>query len=157
MPTPTYDLISSTTLASATSTITFSSIPSTYRDLILVANASAPTDDIALITFNGDGGSNYSTVVMYGAGPGSESLTGTSIRTFRIGSSNSGSGIIQIMDYSATDKHKTLLYRIGEPSRMVSAGAGRWANTAAITSFSWSPIAGNWASGSTFSIYGVIS
>jgi hypothetical protein len=36
MPTPTYDLIESTALGSSASSITFSSIPSTYRDLVLV-------------------------------------------------------------------------------------------------------------------------
>jgi hypothetical protein len=152
-----YIALATTTLSSAAGSITFSSIPATYRDLILVANASSSFDDLGRVQFNGDTGSNYSSVIMFGDGSSavSEAFTSTHIWTYRIGTTNRGTGILQIMDYAQTNKHKTVLARVGESGRMVSATAGRWANTNAITSVTWTPQGGNWTAGSTFSLYGV--
>jgi hypothetical protein len=159
MPTNTYTPIASVTLSATASEVVFSGLPQTYRDLIVVANASISSDDLGKIQFNGDTGSNYSSVVMFGDGTNrvSEAFTTTHIWTYRIGTTNRGTGILQIMDYAQTNKHKTVLARVGEAGRMVSATAGRWANTNAITSFSWTPQGGNWTAGSTFTIFGVIA
>ena len=64
---------------------------------------------------------------------------------------------ISIMDYSATDKHKTVLSRSGQANSAVDAWAGRWANTTGITSFGMAPATGNFQAGSVFSLYGVIA
>lgn len=76
----TYEAIASTTLSSASSTITFSSIPSTYTDLRLVFVATANTGTNALVQFNSDTGNNYSRTFMYstGAGKGTQQITNTS-------------------------------------------------------------------------------
>jgi len=61
--TGTYTLINSSTLTSATANVTFSSIPATYTDLLLIINAQsvqATTYDNVIIQFNADTGSNYS-------------------------------------------------------------------------------------------------
>jgi len=68
-------------------------------------------------------------------------------------------GISQLLDYSATDKHKTLINRLnstngGSSTENVEQQAARWANTAAVTSIE---IFGNFASGATFNLYGVIA
>jgi hypothetical protein len=61
------------------------------------------------------------------------------------------------MDYSATNKHKSVVTRNDHPSH-TQAQANRWANTAAITSISIAVRGGSsFASGSTFSLYGVIA
>jgi hypothetical protein len=70
--------------------------------------------------------------------------------------------IIQVMDYSATDKHKTVLVRANTNAPSVSgvvyASAGRWASTSAVTSLVLLPEVGpNFAIGSTFNLFGVIA
>ena len=59
--TATYALIERQTLGSATSTVTFSSIPGTYTDLIIISSAlSAGTSETIMMRFNSDSGNNYS-------------------------------------------------------------------------------------------------
>jgi hypothetical protein len=164
MPTPTYTPMATVTLSSSASSVTFSSIPATYRDLILVYAASYSTsgDIVTLMRFNSDSGSNYSSVRMYGNGSTTTSDTnpaGTSAIDAGFLNQNISSTIQQIMDYSATDKHKTVLSRHTlTGTGFVLAQAARWANTSALTGISLEPQSGrSFASGSTFSLYGVIA
>jgi hypothetical protein len=172
MPTMTYTPLANLTLGSSAASVTFSSIPATYRDLIVVLNIRSThsgDEDYALMRFNGDTGSNYSYVFMNGSGAAATSGTASS-STF-INDSNFAANsatanvftpaVINIQDYSATDKHKTTISRSNSTtaSGQVSATAGRWANTAAITSvaFTCFQSGASYASGSTFSLYGVIA
>jgi hypothetical protein len=168
MPTPTYTPLATVTLGSAVSSVSFSAIPASYRDLILVhsakhsfAGAVSVRDNG--IRFNSDSGSNYPRVTMWsGSGAYSETATETDIALlYGMASAPYQAGIVQIMDYSATDKHKTVLYRTGSGSDSnygVYAQASRWANTAAITSLSITPNPSyTILAGSTFSLYGVIA
>jgi hypothetical protein len=76
---------------------------------------------------------------------------------FLIGITNTTftSQYIQVMDYSATDKHKTVLARNASTVNSVNAHAARWANTGAITSIVVLTESSTFASGSTFSLYGI--
>ena len=57
----TYTPIATTTLGSAASSVTFSSISGSYTDLILITNpSSATTDQSIYVQFNADTGTNYS-------------------------------------------------------------------------------------------------
>ena len=167
MPTPTYTALATVTLASASSSVTFSSIPATYRDLVIITNqtmVSGSGYDTSL-RFNADSGSNYSNIYALGTGSGSpisgvQSLTFADCGFMNSFVSNPFNRIINIMDYSATDKHKTLISRASNPGsgEQVSMYANRWANTAAITSVQVFSGSGNsYAIGSTFSLYGVIA
>jgi len=159
MPTPTYDLIASTTLAAATSEVVFGSLPQTYRDLIIVVmhTGSASVADF-VAQFNSDSGTNYTRVLMFANSAGTGSVTGTSQAIAGIYGAKIQTTIINIMDYSATDKHKTYLTRSGNAEQSeVAAYATRWANTAAITSILFAPNSGTLSAGSTFNLYGVIS
>jgi hypothetical protein len=161
MPTPTYTPLANITLGSAASSITFGSIPATYRDLILVGDLILSTSNAQQIRmrFNGDTGSNYFTVNM-GATTSTFSQTST-LSAIRIGQAYNGSRsthIVNLMDYSATDKHKSQLSRSDNASNRLEALATRWANTAAITSMTVIiEDASNFAAGSTFNLYGVIA
>jgi hypothetical protein len=159
MPTATYTPLATVTLGTATASVTFSSIPATYRDLILVMNGvgSLSTDDV--LRFNSDSGANYNWVRMFGTGSTATSSASASQTYIRNTGNTSpvNSMIIQIMDYSATDKHKTVLSRGDNPAETVMAVASRWANTAAITSVSHSVASGTWTVGSTFNLYGIAS
>jgi hypothetical protein len=61
------------------------------------------------------------------------------------------------MDYSATDKHKTVLTRNNITDNNVTAIASRWANTAAITSVTVLSPSSTITSGSTISLYAIVS
>jgi hypothetical protein len=158
MPTPTYTPLATVTLGSSASSVTFSNIPATYRDLILVFDGvvSAGGGEVVFINFNGDTTSgNYSSV--FANGNGSTAGSSTDPRRLGLLYASRSSFIANIMDYSATDKHKTYLSRDGASSNVVEMIAGRWANTAAITSLRVLTDANGLASGSTLSLYGVIA
>ena len=164
MPTPTYTALATRTLTGTAASVTFSSIPATYRDLILVTDATitqASSTDGYGLRFNGDTGSNYSYVRMVGNGSTATSASGTTTYALAgvIGDVNKGLTMFQIMDYSATDKHKTVITRSnGSFGNWTQASASRWANTAAITSVLLrSDGSYNFTVGSTFSLYGVIA
>jgi hypothetical protein len=155
-----YVALATTTLGSAQGNITFSSIPATYRDLVLVIDYQAtanPLLDSFYVVLNGDTGNSYSYVRMVGDGSSASSfstsgsnLTGNAIGVATTGRANL---VTQFNDYSATDKHKTWLSRSNNLWAM--AIAGRWANTAAINSISVRFQSTTFIAGSTFSLYGV--
>jgi hypothetical protein len=162
LPTPTYTALANITLGATAASVTFSSIPATYRDLVFVFSGTATsTDRLVEVRFNGDSGSNYSQVRALGFASSTNSSSST-LTSFGLFYSDTGLGttqstsILQLMDYSATDKHKTMLNRVGGGTTWVEMRAGRWANTAAITSANFF-IDGNFATGTTLSLYGVIA
>jgi hypothetical protein len=164
MPTATYTPLATVTLGSAASSVTFSSIPATYRDLILVTDVIAGANQGASVRYNSDSGSNYSTLVMRGYATTVESASTTDnvlyITYSAVGSGKKCFTTLSVMDYSATDKHKTGLHRSnyeGTSTTFAEAMATRWANTAAITSLQFFASTGNFAIGSTFNLYGVIA
>ena len=158
MATPTYDLLESVTVASAASSVTFSSIDGSYGDLILITDSQNATGSQNLrLTMNSET-SGYSSVYALGNGSAASSGTGgTSYIEVAIFSQNTGQNLlcqIQFCDYSATDKHKSILIRANNASRATEMTAARLAITAAITSITLQPASGNIASG-TFNLYGV--
>jgi hypothetical protein len=145
------------TLGSSAASVTFSSIPATYRDLIVVMNATGSASFVKM-WFNGDTtGSNYTQVSMYNTAGSPTSGTEASIFVSIFNLDEQQVSINQIMDYSATDKHKTVLTRGNRTGTNVSAYAARWANTSAITSVQLQIGSGNFNVGSRFDIYGVIA
>jgi hypothetical protein len=157
MPKKTYTQINSITLAASTSSVTFSSIPQNFRDLVLVANftGSAAVEDVD-IALNGDTGANYTRVAMYGNSGATSSFSGTSRSVAGIYGSNRSTTILNLMDYSATDKHKAILNRFSNAGiSEVVAYAHRWANTASINSLAIAARTGTFSSGSTFILYGI--
>jgi hypothetical protein len=161
MPTTTYTPIASITLAATATEVVFSGLPQTFRDLILVINHGTSASPELDVRFNADSGANYAQVVMAGgdSSPVSASSSGqTQIRAFYNVSTTRQLGVMQIMDYSVTDKHKTALLRhgLGNTDNVV-ARAARWSNTAAITSISLTVTTGNIAIGSTFNLFGIVA
>ena len=63
----TYEKIATTTLGSAASTITFSSIASSWTDIKLILTGTSSTGGAVIVRFNNDTGSNYSNTQLYGA------------------------------------------------------------------------------------------
>jgi len=106
---------------------------------------------------NSDSGSNYPYVTMYGTG--SAPVAGQGTTSYGVLTYNDSTGrfsvVASFMDYSATDKHKTVLSRGGQANAFVMAYATRWANTNAVTTLQVGMNGTNYLSGSTFSLYGI--
>jgi hypothetical protein len=164
-----YIPIASQTLGSSASSVTFSSIPTTLngktlRDLVVVVSAKpvASGDYFMQTQFNSNT-SGYLVVIAEGTPGGVASVTqsGSSLyfinNTSDFNSVAGGLTTLQIFDYAQTNKHKSVLARLNNPGSYPSVlmGAGRWANTAAITSMVLTLTGTSFAAGSTFSLYGI--
>ena len=157
----TYTPLASTTLGSAASQVTFSSIASTYTDLLIVMNgqiASGGQDNI-LFQYNGDTSSNYSGTSLYGTGSAAGSdraSNSTGYIAGRISSAANSTSIFQVQNYSNSTTFKTSLARGNAPDQIVMAFVGLWRSTAAINSIRlYTASAVNFNAGSTFTLYGI--
>lgn len=159
----TYTPISSITLTSTATSVTFSGIPQTYTDLVLVATtivASGTGNDVGL-RFNGDSASNYSNTYMLGTG--TSAVSGRNTLTYSDNgylSSNSGqpnTRIINIQNYANTTTFKPNVSRAsGDNGAQVTAYSNIWHSTAAITTIEVYSASGlTYAIGTTFNLYGI--
>ena len=159
--TATYEKIATTTLGSATATVTFSSISGAYTDLVLIISGSSTSSENSLgMRFNSDTGSNYSATAIYADGISAASLRQTNTTEMyvgRIGSSGNSANIFQIQNYSNTTTYKTALSR-GSSTAYTMTTVGLWRNTAAVNTILVRFIQGasDFASGSTFTLYGIL-
>ena len=157
MATSTYTALATYTSDGTESSLSFGSIPSSYRDLVLVVSGTASTATQIFGRFNSDSGSNYSNVYMrgYSSGTQSSSSTQSYLQGTYLGSSATQL-IMQVMDYSATDKHKTVLTRLDrDGATQTFALAERWASTSAVTSIDLTLNSGTLSSGTTLSLFGI--
>ena len=156
--TATYEKIATTTLGSATATVTLSSIPATYTDLVLIINGTiVGADGGNLVRYNGDTGNNYSYTQMYGTGSATASNRDSNISNMQLGRQGSvqSTSIINVQNYSNTTTYKTAIARGNNTGGIVTAQVGLWRNTAAITSIAVSNESGNFNTGCTFTLYGI--
>lgn len=162
MGTPAMQVISSVTLAANAGSVSFSNIPQTYRDLIVVVNVmhDSTNDKQTHLRANGDS-NNVNLIYMDGSGSSAVSGTATTASLYYAAPGTSTgtviSSVTDILDYSQTDKHKTALVRAGSSYNPVSAYTYRWASFNPINSLYFYISAGSsYLSGSTFTLYGVL-
>ena len=159
----TYVALKTETIAVATSSVTFSSIPSGYTDLVIVFSGTVSAGAGGRIQFNGDTTSNYSNTHLSGNGTSATSSRDASTSgrfTYEGSIGNTDAtrnvSIIQIQNYSNATTFKTWLSRANRPSAGLDAIVGLWRKTPeAITSITLSVISDTYAIGSTFSLYGI--
>jgi hypothetical protein len=159
----TYTPIATYTVPSAQNSYTFSSIPSTYTDLVMVVRGSFTAEDYPVFQFNGDTGSNYSDLIFRGVGAGTPAAAGASAnRVFTSPSSFGGQASTQFMfeinfmQYSDTSSYNTCLARWNSGNREVSMTAGLWRSTAVINAIKIYGLTGQtWETGSMFTLYGI--
>jgi hypothetical protein len=158
MATQTYDPIASITLGAASSSVTFSAIPQTYTDLVIVAFTDQTASSPSYVQFNGDTGTNYSSTNLTGDGAtatsGRVSTSATGI-AFATTSANDQISVLNIMNYSNTTTNKTLLLRRNDAAAQTSLVVGLWRSTAAITSIRLFSNSSTFTSNSTFNLYGI--
>ncbi len=167
-----FESIATTTVgAGGTSTITFSSIPSTYQHLqircTIQENATGSAFDNLVARFNGDSSSNYSRHQLVGDGS-ALSAFGLASRTFAVcgfgvrnatGASNFSPNVIDILDYANTNKNKTVRALAGADwngAGSVALLSAAWFSTSAITSIVLSLDSSlNFTQYSSFALYGI--
>jgi hypothetical protein len=157
----TYTPIATQTLGTAALNVTFSSIPSTYTDLVVVCayNRVSGGNNISM-RLNGDT-TNYSETYIEGDGSSVISGRNANDSNMRIAFIVGGTGtsqstmIINLQNYSNTTTYKTVLTRYSEASTGVGASVGLWRSTAAINSVEIGRAGINFAAGSTFTLYGI--
>ena len=164
--TATYTPLATVTLGSSLASITFGSIPTTYRDLVLVARYQmSGTAGATMLRANGDTGANYNVQYVVGTGSAAQAAAEFATGRARVGGSNVGTTntmtnviVLQLFDYSTTNKQKTFLSRYGSANTEATAISGRWANNSAISSITLVENSGQtFQTGSTFSLYGIVA
>lgn len=151
------------TLGSNQASVVFSAFSSSYRDLYIVASAGSTSASSFALRMNADTGSNYHIQTLGGSGGNPQSgrtAATTSIvpvtPSGEMSSANTAHFQVELLDYSQTDKFKLATARAAGDSNIVLTYSGMWANTAAVTSVTLFPSAGNFVSGSTFALYGIL-
>ena len=170
----TYVPIATQTLGSAAQTVTFSSIPSTYTDLILVIQfieGSTATIANGCLRFNTDGyatNTNYSSTKMTGNGTSvtSTRTTGVDGLYWDFDTTTTTTTIrFSIHNYANTNVNKSVLFRQDNASQGAQCSVALWRNTAAINQIvvvgsDQAPVSGisdSFSIGSTFTLYGIAS
>lgn len=160
---------------SGASTITFTNIPSTYshlqvRGVARTTRATFANDGLAFY-FNGDNAANYSRHQFAGDASGGIDNGPAANSTFMFtqvggngaGTNIFGAAIVDILDYSNTNKYKTARMfsgvdnnsAAGQQSGFVSLASGSWRNTNAITSITFYGYSGNFLQNTSLALYGI--
>ena len=164
-----YESIATVTVgAGGSASVSFSSIPSTYKHLQIRGigrTDRAVTYTSNIIRFNSDStNTNYSQHELLGNGTAASAGGGanSSIYTLIPGTSTTASvfegDIIDILDYADTNKYKTVRILSGydaNGSGVIFFGSGSWRNTSAISSISLTATSGNIVQYSSFALYGI--
>jgi len=162
-----FDSIATVTATGSSATISFTSIPSTYRHLQIRVTGgisySSNAYDALAIQFNSDTTTtNYNQHYLAGSGSSAYAGNYTSVRnaaTWMI-QSNTGifsPGVIDILDYANTNKNKTVRSLSGidfNTDGEIFFNSTLWMNTAAITSISLVSASGVFLNNSSFALYG---
>jgi hypothetical protein len=154
----TYDKIATHTLASATNSYTFSSIPSTYTDLILIVDGEVSVAAACYLQYNSDTATNYSFTYLYGSGTTASSGRSSSVAQIFAGdlTTTRGTTITQIQNYSNATTYKTSLSRDSAAGIAAAATVGLWRSTSAINAIKvYADASRTFSIGSTFTLYGI--
>lgn len=167
-----FDSLGSVLLGTATSTITFSNIPATYTHLQIrgIARSTRSNSNNNLyIGFNGDtttGNYNAHFLLGDGASASGNQLSGItgmgSIYSVNVAATSTanvfGGVVIDILDYANTNKYKTMRTLSGydaNGSGNIGLLSGLWMNTAAVTSINLATYYDQYATYSSFALYGI--
>ena len=164
-----YNLITTTTVGSGgASAITFTSIPQTYTDLLILHSTRtnrANIGDWLLFSFNGSTAS-FTERDLYGSGSAAGSSSSTPRYIAEIVGGNAtasvfGNGVVYIPNYTSSNYKSYSADAVGENNATASFQvliAGLWSNTAAITSITITPgSASTLSQYSSASLYGIKS
>jgi hypothetical protein len=158
-------------LGTSAASVTFSSIPQTYKHLqirAVVRSAQTSNTDALLVKLNGTT-TGYGTHRLLGTGSSVQSEWNPDAAKweFNFFPGNTASAnvfkaaIIDLLDYASTSKNKTARVLHGvheptEPTTRINLDSGLWANLSAVSSIAFTQNSGsNILTGSRFSLYGI--
>lgn len=164
----TYTLIASNILGSSAASVTFSSIPNTYTDLVIKMSArSSANTDLIYLTLNSDSGTNYSITKLVGSGSAASSGRQSSQPQISLDAGIVPSSYttnvfsnaeIYIPSYLVSQNKPISYFGANENNATqayIATQANLWSNTAAITSATITAVSANFVSGSSFFLYGI--
>lgn len=160
-----YESIATTIVgAGGASSVTFSSIPSTFTHLqIRYINRNTTAIDSLIIRFNSDTGSNYVRHKLSGDGSSASAAAATSSTymasaDYPAGTSTFGAGVIDVLDYANTNKYKTMRLLAGydaNGSGIIDLRSNLWQSTSAVTRIDITSNSNLFAQYSHFALYGI--
>lgn len=166
----TYVLLASSTLGSNQASVTFSSIPQSYTDLVCHFSARssvASTVDTLLVSLNGNSSSIYSQTHIRSTGSSVGSSGSRAISSFQLDwglngdtsrSSSFGNGELVIPNYTvAVNKqlYSTIVQVNQSSIEYVRLWSLSYLSTSAISSITFQAQGGNLMAGSSFYLYGI--
>lgn len=155
----TYEPIASQTLPSEAASITFSSIPEVFTDLVLEVSAGTTVGANLTIRVNEDSGNNYSYIGIFGDGSVSGSARANNIGFAYLASRTSimSPAHVSFMSYSNTNVFKIILSSDAgsHVGGYVQEVTNLWRSTSAINSITILSNSGLILSSSMFSLYGI--
>lgn len=163
IPPTAFDSIASATGTGSSGTITFASIPSTYKHLQLRCSSNDGAGYSLTMFFNNDTGSNYSWHSIIGTGSAVNATGQTANSSMRIVNEDGFTTntntvyITDVIDYANITKQKTIRTvggRDGNGSGEIQLSSGLWNSTAAINRIDIA-IGGNFTTTSKFALYGI--
>ena len=157
----TYIKIASNTVgAGGVASVTFSSIPATYTDLVIKTSARSSTGAYLKISFNGST-STFSNRALFGNGAAAGSFSTDpqfTIELSALSGSTFGNGETYITNYTSSNYKSYSSDSVTEANATTAytnIQAGLWSTTTAISSITLTPTAGTLAEYSTFTLYGI--
>lgn len=157
MATNTYVALDKVTVGSNTTSVTFTSIPQGYTDLVLVAVAK-DSNNYTGMRVNNSSAANYSRTYITWNGTTAASSRTTGDTTLYVGGNDTNFevSIYNFQNYSNTTTYKTILGTQKIANATSIAAVGLWRSTAAITEIDIYSVSGtSILAGSTFSLYGI--
>lgn len=157
----TYTPISSITLGTTVSSVTFTSVPQVYTDLVLITSGTSSGGAQMTLRING-ATTNYSSTMLSGNGTSVDARSITGLSYIQLGyhdyfSASQTNAITHIINYTNTTTFKTVLNRTNNGSLGVGLSTGLYRSTAAITTFDVLPLNSTWVLGTTFNLYGILA
>jgi len=156
----TYDKIATTTLSSAASSITFSSIAATYTDLRLIWTATGTVANSGLLRFNSDSGNNYSWTYLAGNGSSAFSSRTANYSSLlmnggALSTTNPSLTMVDIFSYAGSTFKTVLIDDSQGEQNSVFRWVGLWRSTSAITNVSITASSSTFAAGTIATLYGI--
>jgi hypothetical protein len=154
----TYTKIATQTMTTNTNIVTFSSIPSTYTDLVFVVCGNTDSGRNFHLRTNGTtGGNGFTQLAGDGTTGSSSQLSNESINRMSALWAAQGNIIFHFFNYANTTTYKTILSRTSNASNQVNLSVGIWSSTAAINTLECQLSANDFFTGTTFTLYGILA
>jgi hypothetical protein len=166
-----YESIATASGTGSSNTISFNSIPSTYKHLqlrgIVKSTVAGSSFGSVLLTFNSDSSSSYTRHIIYGNGTTAYAYGLGATAAWAIGGNDFpsagytsivGGQIVDILDYADTNKNKTVRALTGcdvNGAGEILSSSTVYLKTNAITSIQLVASSGNYSTLTQYALYGI--